>query len=104
NADHIGFEAKAPGDIATDMCMGVDHSWQDQLAAHINNLPRRRRQDVLADERDFAAGDGDVHDAVDAGHRTDDMTALQDKVVDRGCVHGWLPLLNRSSAGSPMPR
>jgi hypothetical protein len=26
------------------------------------------------------------------------MTALQDEVVDGGCVHDWLPLLNEKSS------
>src|SRR5258708_1157299 len=77
--------------------MSVDHSRQDQLAAEVNDLPRHRRQDVLADERDLAVGDGDIHDAVDAGGRADDVTVLQDEIVDRGCVHDWLPWLNSNS-------
>src|SRR5215475_6271635 len=65
DAHHVGFETEAPGDVAINVRMRVDHSRQDQLAANVNDLPRRRRQYVLGDVRDLAIGDGDVHDAVD---------------------------------------
>jgi hypothetical protein len=93
DAHHVGFEAEAPGDVAVNVRMSVDQSRQDQLAADVKNLPGRRPQDILADESDFAVGDGDIHNAVDAGGRADDMTVLQDEIVDGGCVHDWLPLL-----------
>src|SRR5262249_38269346 len=97
DAHHVGFEAEAPGDVAIDVRMGVDHSWQPQLAAHVYHLPRRRRQLVLADARDLAVADGDIHDAVDSGRRADDVTVPQDEIVYRGCVHDRLPLPNTSS-------
>ena len=76
----------------------------DQLAAGVNDLPCRGRQDVLSDKRDLAVGDSDILDAVDARGWADDVTVPQDEIVDGGCVHDWPPLLNRSWAGSPMPR
>jgi hypothetical protein len=41
DAYHVRFEAEAPGDIAIDVRMGVDHPRQDQLTADINDLVRR---------------------------------------------------------------
>src|SRR5215467_2576037 len=97
DAHHVGVEAEATGDVAIDVRMRVYHSWQHQLAAHVYHLPRRRRQLVLADARDLAVADGDIHDAVDSGRRADDMTVPEDEVVYRGCVHDRLPLPNTSS-------
>ena len=105
DTDHVGVEAEAAGDVAIDMGVGVDHPRQHQLAAHVGHLPRRRGQNVLGDRRDLAAGDRHIHHAVDAGGRTDDMAALEDEIVDGGCVHERLPLFNEGASGtSPMPR
>jgi hypothetical protein len=66
DAHHVGFEAETPGDVAVDVRMGVDHSRQNQLAADIDDLPRSRRENVLADQSDLSACDGNIHHPVDA--------------------------------------
>src|SRR5262249_665726 len=91
DAHHIGVETEAPGDIAVDVGVGVDHAGQHQLAARVDHLLGGRRNDALADLRNLAARDGDVHHAVDAGGRADHVSALQEDVVSGGCVHDLLP-------------
>ena len=87
HADHVGIQTEASADIAVDVRVGVDHARQHQPAGDVDHLLGARRQDVLLDGGDLAVADGDVHDAVDAGCRTDDASAAKQQIIFRILRH-----------------
>ena len=81
HADHVGVQAKAPGDILINVSVRVDQAGQHQLAGDVDHLARAGRQDRRFDCGDFAVADRNVANAIDAGGRTDDAPAAQKEIV-----------------------
>ena len=67
DADHVGRQAEAAGDVGVDVRVGVDHARQHDAGRATSMVSRAVPGRFLRDRGDAAIRDGDVGDAVEAG-------------------------------------
>src|SRR5262245_48443423 len=70
------------------MSVNVDEPWHNVETLDVDRFAGLSSRNIGRDLRDFACGNGHVHNPADLVLGVDDMAAFEEQIVERLCMEG----------------